>query len=120
MSHFFRAQYSHDSIHPCPKKIQGITQMKPPMDKPQLASFTGMVTYLGNFVPHLSHYMEPLRAMSKQDALFYWDKMANSNFYNINDFIAKTTNQPLRYYDRMKPVTVQVAASQRELSACLV
>ena len=50
-------------MHPCPKKIQGITEMTPPTDKQQLASFIGMVTYMGNFVPHLSHHTEPLRAM---------------------------------------------------------
>ena len=62
---FFGAEYSVEGMHPCPKKIQGITEMTPPIDKQQLASFIGMVTYMGNFVPHLSHYTEPLRAMLK-------------------------------------------------------
>ena len=30
---FFGAEYSADGMHPCPKKIQGITEMTPPMDK---------------------------------------------------------------------------------------
>ena len=60
---FFGAEYSADGIHPCPKKIQGITEMTPPIDKQQLSSFIEMVTYTGNFVPHLSHHTEPLRAM---------------------------------------------------------
>ena len=67
---FFGAEYSADGIHPCPKKIQGITEMTPPTDKQQLASFIGMVTYMGNFMPHLSHHIEPLCAMLKQDAVF--------------------------------------------------
>ena len=46
---FFGAEYSADGMHPCPKKIQGITEMTPPTDKQQLASFIGMVTYMGNF-----------------------------------------------------------------------
>ena len=117
---FFGAEYSREGMHPCPKKIQGITEMTPPIDKQQLASFIGMVTYMGNFVPHLSHHTEPLRVMLKQDALFHWDEMANSNFQKIKDLIAKTASQPLRYYDRTKPVTVQADASQRGLGACLV
>ena len=72
---FFGAEYSADGMHPCPKKIQGITEMTPPTDKQQLASFIGMVTYMGNFVPHLSHHTEPLRAMLKQEAVFAWDEM---------------------------------------------
>ena len=44
---FFGAEYSADGMHPCPKKIQGITEMTPPTDKQQLASFIRMVTYMG-------------------------------------------------------------------------
>ena len=112
---FFGAEYSADGMYPCPKKIQGITEMTPPMDLQQLASFIGMVTYMGNFVPHLSHQTEPLRAMLKQDAVFHWDEIANASFQRIKDLIAKTTSQPLRYYDCTKPVTVQADTSQRGL-----
>ena len=117
---FFGAEYSADGMHPCPKKIQGITEMTPPTDKQQLASFIGMVTYMGNFVPHLSHHTEPLRAMLKQEAVFAWDEMANASFQKIKDLIAKSVTKPLRYYDRRKPVTVQADASQRGLGACLL
>ena len=86
-------------MHPCPKKIQGITEMTPPTDKQQLASFIGMVTYMRNFVPHLSHHTEPLRAMLKQEAVFAWDEMANASFQKIKDLIAKSATKPLRYYD---------------------
>ena len=75
---FFRAEYSADNLHPCPKKIQGITEMTLPIDKQQLVSFIGMVTYMGNFVPHLSHHMEPIRVMLKQDMVFHWDQMAKA------------------------------------------
>ena len=117
---FFGAEYSADGMHPCPKKIQGITEMTPPTDKQQLASFTGMVTYMENFVPHLTHHTEPLRAMLKQEAVFAWDEMANASFQKIKDLIAKSATKPLHYYDRRKPVTVQADASQRGLGACLL
>ena len=92
---FFGAEYSMDGMHPCPKKIQGITEMTPPIDKQQLASFIRMVTYMGNFVLHLSHHTEPLRAMLKQDAMFHWDEATNASFQKIKDLIAKTASQPL-------------------------
>ena len=42
---FFGAEYSADGMHPCLKKIEGITEMTPPpINKQQLASFIGMVT----------------------------------------------------------------------------
>ena len=117
---FFGAEYSADGMHPCLKKIQGITEMTPPIDKQQLASFIGMVTYMGNFMPHLSHHTEPLWAMLKQDAVFAWDEMANASFQKIKDLIAKSATKPLWYYDQRKPVKVQVDASQRGLGACLL
>ena len=92
---FFGAEYSADGMHPCPKKIQGITEMTPPTDKQQLTSFIGMVTYMGNFVPHLSHHTEPLWAMLKQEAVFAWDEMANASFQKIKDLIAKSATKPL-------------------------
>ena len=117
---FFGTEDSHSGMHPCLKKIQGITEMTPPRDKQQLASFIGMVTYMGNFILHHSHHTEPLRAMLKQDTLFHWDKMANSSFQKIKDLIGTSANQLLRYYDQTKPVTAQTDASQRLLDTCLV
>ena len=75
---------------------------------------------MGNFVPHLSHHMEPLRAMLKQDAIFHWDQMTNDSFQKIKDLVAKTASQLLRYYDRKKPVVVQADASQSGLGTCLL
>ena len=58
--------------------------------------------------------------MLKQDMVFHWDEMANASFQRMKDLIAKTTSQPLRYYDNTKPVTVQTDASQRDLGTCLI
>ena len=40
---FFGAEYSTKGRHPDPKKVQGITEMRVPMDKQQLQAFQGMV-----------------------------------------------------------------------------
>ena len=116
---FFGAECSA-GMHPCLKNIQSITEMTPPKDKQQLVSFIGMVTYMGNILPDLSHHTEPLWAMMKQDSVFHWDQMANSSYQKIKDLIAKTAAQPLRYYDRTKPVIVQADAFQRGLGTYLL
>ena len=79
-----------------------------------------MVTYMGNFMPHLSQHTEPLQAMLKQEVVFAWDEMANASFQKIKDLITKSATKPLRYYEGRKPVTVQVDASQRGLGTCLL
>ena len=53
---FFGAVYSRDGVEPDPRKIPGIEEMTAPETKQQLQSFLGMVTYMGNFIPHLSHH----------------------------------------------------------------
>ena len=67
---FFGAIYSREGIQPDPKKIQGIEEMTAPETKQQLQSFLGMVTYMGNFIPNLSHHTEPLRQLLKKDITF--------------------------------------------------
>ena len=107
-------------MHPDPKKVQGITEMTAPMDKQQLQSFLGMVNYMGTFIPNLSHHTEPLRAMLKKDNVFHWEEQQTQSFQKIKALIAKANKTPLRYYDRTKPVKVQVDASLRGLGACLI
>ena len=107
-------------MHPDPKKIQGIVEMSTPQDKQQLQSFLGMVNYMGTFIPNLSHHTEPLRSMLKQDNVFAWDEVKTRSFQQIKSLILKANETPLRYYDRLQPVTVQANASLHGLGACLI
>ena len=99
---FFGAVYSQDRVLPDPKKIQGIEEMTPPEDKQQLQLFLGMVTYMGNFVPHLSHHMEPLRQLLKRDVTFYWDNQINRSFQQIKALLKEAQSKPLGYDDRSR------------------
>ena len=46
-----------------------------------------MVTYMGNFVPHLSHHTEPLRQLLKKDIAFYWDDQLTLSFQEIKNLL---------------------------------
>ena len=117
---FFRALFSKEGMRPDPKKLQGIEDLTPPADKQQLQSFLGMVTYMGEFIPRLSHHTQPLRALLKRDAVFYWDEVINRSFQQLKHILRGALSTPLRYYDRNLPVTVQADASIRGLGACLM
>ena len=99
---FFGAIYSREGVEPDPKKIQGIEEMTAPETKQQLQSFLGMVTYMGNFIPHLSHHTEPLRQLLKKDVTFYWDDQLTRSFQEIKHLLKKATSKPLGYYDSKK------------------
>ena len=93
--------------------------MTPPMDKQQLASFIGLVTYMGNFIPHLSsHGATEGNAEARCSLPLGWN--GKFELSENQGLVAKTASQPLRYYDRMKPVIVQVNASHRGLGTCLI
>ena len=117
---FFSAVYSKDGVEPDCKKIQGIEEMTPPETKQQLQSFLGMVTYMGNFMSHLSHHTELLRQLLKKDVTFYWDDQINRSFQEIKMLLKRATSKPLGYYDRKIEVIVQADASLRGLGACLI
>ena len=99
---FFGAIYSREGVHPDPKKIQGIEEMTAPETKQQLQLFLGMVTYMGNFIPHLSHHTELLRQLLKKDVTFYWDDQLTRSFQEIKHLLKKQTSKPLGYYDRQE------------------
>ena len=113
---FFSAIYSREGVEPDPKKVQGIEEMTVPETKQQLQSFLGMVTYMGNFIPHLSHHTEPLKQLLKKDVTFYWDDQLTWSFQEIK----RATSKPLGYYNRRKEVIVQADASLRGLGTCLI
>ena len=115
---FFGAVYLKDGVEPDPKKMQGIEEMTPPEDKQQLQSFLGMVTYMGNSMPHLSHCMELLRQLLKKDVAFYWDEQINRSIQEIKMLLKKACSKLLGYYNRKKAVTVQDDASLSGLGTC--
>ena len=117
---FFGAIYSREGVEPDPKKIQGIEEMTVPETKQQLQSFLGMVTYMGNFIPHLSHHTEPLRQLLKKDVTFYWDDQLTRSFQEIKHLLKRATSKLLGYYDQRKEVIVQADTSLGGLGTCLI
>ena len=108
------------AIHQIQAKIQGITEMTPPQMKQELQSFLGAVNYLQTFIPHLSHYTEPLWAILKKENSFAWDENLNTSFQKTKSLLEKALLKPLRYYNRNKPITLQCDASLKGLGACVI
>ena len=116
---FFGGVFSAKGYSPDPGKIQGISDMPAPQTKQELQSFLGAVNYLQTFVPHLSHHTEPLRVLLKKENVFAWDQMRNDSFQRIKGLLENSLLEPLRYYDRNKPVILQCDASLKGLGACI-
>jgi len=73
-----------------PKKVQAITEMKPPENLQDLQSFLGLVKYLNRFSPAQADLTAPLRVLCKKNTLFTWESPQQAAFEAIKKEITST------------------------------
>ena len=115
---FFRGNLTPARYRMDPKKVQAITEMKPPENLQDLQSFLGLVKYLNRFSPALAGLTAPLRTLCKKDTLFTWESSQQTAFEAIKKEI--TSAPVLAYFDRSKASTIQSDASKKGLGAVLI
>ena len=114
---FFCNIYGEDDIRPDPTKVNDIHKMPTPQSKKDLQRFLGLMTYMGSFIPNLSTLAAPLQDLLKKDAAFIWQEDHEETFQRVK---ASITEQSITYYDANKLLELEVDASMKGLSACLV
>ena len=114
---FFGNIYSTTDVKPDSKKVQGIIDLKSPTNKSELQSFLGFITYLAPFIPNLSEHTTPLRKLLHADSEYQWHPEQQNAFETLKRLICESNT--LAYFDKTKPVTLQVDASQDALGAAL-
>ena len=107
-----------NGVKPDPKKVKAIVEMPPPHDIAGIRRFCGFVQYLSRYVPNLSDSAEPLRALTRKDALFKWTSVCQQAYQQIKDKIANAT--ALSYFDSNEPLNLQVDSSGNGLGAVLL
>ena len=115
---FFGMLYTSNGLKPDPDKVAAIQNIDQPKEKKELHTFLGFVNYLAPFIPNISSYTVHLRELLKADVEFSWSPSHTRAFEMIKSMISTETT--LAYYDRNKPVVLQVDASQRGLGAALI
>ena len=115
---FFRGNLTPARYRMDPKKVQAITEMKPPENLQDLQSFLGLVKYLNRFSPALAGLTAPLRTLCKKDTLFTWESSQQTAYEAIKKEI--TSAPVLAYFDWGKASTVQSDASKKGLGAVLI
>ena len=81
---------SRDGLKPDPKKTKAINDMPCPETREELQRFLGMLTYLGKFIPNLSHVASPLRALLEKDVEWQWNAEKQKSFTLLKELITKT------------------------------
>ena len=92
--------------------------MEAPMNKQQLQSFLGMVTYLGQFVQNVSDMTYNMRKLLKKNALFQWTETHEADFQKLKEVL--TSQECLAYFDQKKDIFLWVDASIQGLGAALM
>ena len=99
-----------------PAKITAILNMPNPTCRAKLETLLGMITYLTKFQRNLSEITSPLRALLHKDVEFIWQSEHADAFHKVKTALTQTP--VLSYYDRSKPVRLQVDSSSKGLGAC--
>jgi transposase InsO family protein len=115
---FYGFECTNEGMKPDPAKVEAIKVLSPPEDKKALHTFLGMITYLGPFIPSLSSLTEPLRRLLRADVEFQWSASHTKAFNDIKSLVSNETT--LTYYNRHKPLTLQVDSSTKGIGAVLV
>ena len=115
---FYGSVYTVDGVKPDPNRVESIQAIEAPKNKTDLHTFLGMVTYMSPFLPNLSDHTATLRELLRRDVEFQWTDSHDLAFDKVKQLLSKDV--VLNYYDRKKPVTIQVDASGKGLGAALL
>ena len=115
---FFGNVVSDQGILPDPKKVQSIKNWPSPKSPKELQSFLGAVNYLSKFIPELSSLRSPLQGLIKKDSEYLWTGTHEQAFQKLKDAVCESTL--LSYYDKSKPIFIEVDASGQGLGAVLL
>ena len=107
-----------NGIKPDPTKVEAIKNWPIPKTVKDLQSFLGAVNFLGKFIQGLSSLRSSLQGLVKKDAEYVWTGTHTNAFNTIKEAICQETL--LAYYDKDRPVFIEVDASGQGLGAVLL
>ena len=113
---YFGHVISSTGLRPDPEKVSAIVNMPNPTNRAELQTILGMITYLTKFQSNLSSITSPMRELLRDDVDFNWTSRQSEAFEQVKKSL--TQAPVLSYYDRTKPVRLQVDASSKGLGAC--
>ena len=109
---------SNTGVTPCPKRVQAINDMPTPTDKHAVQRFLGMVNYVHKFIPNMSSIAKPLRVLLEKNVPWHWEHEQKAAFEKLKSALVQAP--VLAFYDKTKPLTLQVDACNSGLGATLI
>ena len=80
---------SHKKIEPDPAKIEMLKKATVPKDRTELRRFLGLLQFYRHMLPHLSHSVHRLYALTSTKVDFNWDAAADKAYNVAKDMLEK-------------------------------
>ena len=112
---FFGHVFSDKGVSADPEKVKTIINTEPLKNVGQVRSFLGMTQYVARFIPQYATLTEPLRRLTKQDAVWKWTEVEQQAFDKLKQTL--TGANVMAYFDSEKPTEIIVDASPVGLGA---
>ena len=109
---------SQDGIKPTQSRIESVKAAPAPLNKQELQSFLGMVTYNTKFMPSLSQTLHPLYQLLRKNVQWSWGTDHQEAYTKVKQLLCQECM--LAHYDVTKPLKLFCDASPNGLGACLV
>ena len=80
---------TRDDVKPINKKIEAITNMKPPTPRKEVRKFMDVINYYHNMWPRRSHALSPLTRLTYIKRKFKWTKVEKNDLNKIKPIVAR-------------------------------
>jgi hypothetical protein len=114
---FLGRRVTKNSIRMSEEHVASIRDWPIPTNRDELARFLGFLNYHRDFVPQLSHKLEPLLALTKKRADFIWSSECSDVFQQLKEELVK--EPVLSLLNDVDPYNLDTDASNVSIGACL-
>ena len=103
---------THDDIKPINRKIEAITNMKPPTSRKEVRNFIGVINHYRNMCPRRSHTLAPLTRLTSIKRKFKWAQAEQDDFKKIKRIVARDTLLTYLYFNETFKIHTDASAFQ--------
>lgn len=115
---FFGYIFSEAGLSADPKKCETIKNTKPPTNVSEIRSFLAMTNYVSRFIPDYSTTTEPLRQLTKKNAVWQWNHEQQKTFDKLKNDLS--SDVVMTYFDPHKKTQLVVDASPVGLGSVML
>ena len=113
----YGVNFSKEGVKPDPKKIEAFIKAPRPQNASEVRSILGMANYSSRYIPNYASITEPLRRLTRKNAIFVWRTEHTNAFNKLKQSLSKSP--VMAYFDVQKDTQIVVDASPVGISAIL-